>query len=157
RSQQVPKRRTFGSDGFQAIHLRGREGRLDLAHAIIRSKTIGQKTRHCPVCSFVPEPMKQRTKTVVVRRDQSSIAARDVLGRLERETSNVADRADGLILVTSTPGLSTVLDQDEIVLIRECLQFVQLGRISAQVYRDDGLGFGSNQWRDSASTDLVGV
>jgi len=60
-----------------------------------------------------------------------------VLVIVQREASDVADRADEATLVATVPRLGTVLDHRHLVLAAECHDRVHVGRVARMVDNDD--------------------
>src|SRR5262245_71986 len=106
RGQQVAELRTFSGDRFEPIQLRGGDGSLWLAHAIVGREHLKPASLDA-VAALVAKLLQRWPDTLVVRRHHAAIAAGDVLGFLQRKAGDVADRADRLAAELRTPGLRT--------------------------------------------------
>src|SRR5262249_28314733 len=111
--------------------------------------------RHPAIRTFVSETMEQGTELLIVRRHDSAITACDMLGRLERETGDMTDCSDGFTSIKRAPGLCAVLDEDEIMLVRERFEFVRCGRVTTEMDGDDRLRFGRDQRFNRSRADLI--
>ena len=109
------------------------------------------------VGTLVAEALEQRAEVFVAGGDYAAIAGGDLLGLLEREASDVADGADGLVAIAGTPGLSAIFDQDELVLVGDDLQLFESRRIAGQVDGDDRLGLRSDSLLDIRGIEVVRV
>src|SRR5439155_24093066 len=117
---------------------------------------LGEKSRDGAITAFVTEALEQRSESFIIRGDDTAVTAGNVLGGLEREASNVANGADGLSLIQRAPSLRTVLNQNDLVFVGEGLEAVKLGGVAAEMDRNDGFGFGSNQRLGGPHADLIG-
>src|SRR4051812_41822863 len=94
----------------------------------------------CAAGPLVAEPLQERTKTLIIRCHDAAIATRDLLGLLQRKASDVADRADWFAPIASAPGLGTVFNEDQLVLVGDGLEFLHAARIAREMNGNDGLG-----------------
>jgi hypothetical protein len=75
---------------------------------------------------------------LLARQDHAAFAGNDVLGHVEREAAEVADRADVLAVVLRLDGVRAVLDDLELVLPRQRHQLVHFAGPPREVNRHDG-------------------
>src|SRR5262245_11167987 len=80
--QQISETRAFSGDVFEPAHLRGGKSRLRFAHPVVRCEAVGLKFWERPIGAFVAKTVEQRTESFVTGRDQSAVAAGNVLGSL---------------------------------------------------------------------------
>src|SRR5439155_26653011 len=134
---ETPGPRPSRGDPLQADVLRGGDGGLRLANAVVRGERGEQPALVEPVEALVAEPLQERADPRVAGRHDAAVAAGDLLGVLQGEAGDVPDRADGLAAIPRPPGLRAVLDQDQAVLVGEGSEGVQVARVAGQVDGDD--------------------
>ena len=76
---------------------------------------------------------------LVVRRDRTALARRDLLVRVEREDGRMAVRTDWVSLVPGAECLARILDEREAVSLAELAQRIELARIAEDVHGHDRL------------------
>src|SRR5687768_6936213 len=90
--------------------------------------------------AVVAEHSKNRIRLGVVGCDQTCISGGgEVLGRIERESAEVAPAAGAPSLVVRADALRAVLDQDEFLLLADRRNLVDRGALAEEMDRDDRL------------------
>src|SRR3954447_3696926 len=113
--------------------------------------------RNRAVPAFIAETVEQRAKPLIVGSYNAAFAGGDLLGSLHGEAGNVTDGADRLALVHRSPGLRAVFNQNVTMVISQCAQRGQFGRIAGERNGNDGLRLWSDEGFDPAGADFVRV
>ena len=102
----------------QLVELLQEHGRLEVLHAeVAAAREVGPRALEAPVgAAAVVERAGPVQEVVAVAGDGPALAGREVLGVLEAEAAQVADRPALAALVLGQPGLAGVLDDREAVL-----------------------------------------
>ena len=92
--------------------------------------------------------------TVVVRRDHAAFPRRQVLGRVEAEARERAQRADHPAFVARRNGMRGVLDHDQPTLARDLLDRIHVTDLTREVHRDDRFRPRGDRSLDRAGIDI---
>src|SRR6185437_7097356 len=80
---------------------------------------------------------RARNARLVATRDHAAFTGHDVLGGVEAETPEVAERAGLASVVSGLDGVRAILDHFEVVLARNLDDRVHLARSSREMHRQD--------------------
>lgn len=112
---------------------------------VAAAREVGASLEAAVGTSAVVERAGAVDEIVSVAGDSATFARRQVLGVLEAEASEVADRSAFLSLVVREPGLTGVLDDRETVLPGDGHDRVHVARHPVDMHRHDG----ARAFRDS--------
>jgi len=113
------------------------DGRREVRHPEVVAELV-VLVRPFP-SSVVDEPSDALGDVVAVGRDHSPLARRHVLRGIKGEAGGVGERADGLSLEPRGVCLRRVLDQQQVVCVRDVAEVVHLCGQSVQVDGEDRL------------------
>ena len=123
----------------QLVELLHEQDRLGLGHAVVvaAGETAVALVRPDGAAAVV-EGVALVNQFLAHARDRAAFAGRNVLGFLEAEAAQVADRAALAALVFGQPRLAGVLDHRQLVLAGDGVDRVHVARHAEDVHRHDG-------------------
>ena len=89
---------------------------------------------------------------LVIRGNHSAIPCRDGLENVEAVGACMANGTHRLAVISRAECLCAILDQQQIMLIRDGFQFVQPGGVAQHMHHQDGLGA-----RRDLAPDVLGI
>src|SRR5262249_31340099 len=154
-------------EGVKFGHLRHADGRLDVGEAQV--KTEPAKRHHGPGPmrlerriwragrAMIAQASNKTGEIVTTRRDDAALTGGHYLARIERETADVADRADRPASVTGPDRTGCILDDCEVVAPCDPSDLVHLRSEAEQMDCDDSPGARRDRRCDCRRIKVVGV
>jgi len=136
RSQVLPVVFAAGGLVIKTIELRVQNGALELAETIVPADLAMLIPLAAGTSPAVVNRANPHSKLVIVCHNDATLAARQVLARLEREAAQVPQRAHASPLVCCTMRMGRVLDDREPPPFGDLKDVVHAGREAAQVDGD---------------------
>lgn len=103
-------------------------------------KSLGRKAVRTPAGGGIVIAAGTGIEPVIVGQKRAALTGGDGLVILEREAATVAEGADELALIRRAAGLGTVLDDAQIMLLRDGHDGIHIARDAAHMDTDDALG-----------------
>ena len=130
----------------QTVELRAHDGAAELGHPEVGAaeqlalKSLGRKAVRTPAGGGIVIATGTGIEPVIVGQKRAALTGGDGLVILEREAATVAEGADELALIRRAAGLGTVLDDAQIMLLRDGHDGIHIARDAAHMDTDDALG-----------------
>ena len=147
-----------GGDVGEAGELRGGDGGLGLAHAVVWREVGGvAEAGDGAVVVFVAPRSEGGAEVGAARGDDAAVAAAEVFVVVEGVAGEVGVETDGAALVEGAPSLRAVFDEGDAVLAGERGEGGGVGGIAGEVHDHDRAGAGGERAADGGGVEVVGA